>query len=218
MSTEGGEALYFYFGTRAMRPVWLANALGIKLNLKWLELPLGEHKKPDYLAVNPIGTVPYLVDGSITMVESCAILQYLAEKYQSKKDLLLAKDASLQAKASYYQALHIATSLDELIIVALFNTSIYPPEKRNSAVVEDHKKKWDGGLSQVVAKVIGDNKFVTGDKFTIADIAVGYVLNIAGGLGWLSDPKLKAYLDRVQATESYKETYNRSSPIYPAKK
>jgi len=219
MSSEGGETLYFYFGTRAMRPVWLANALGIKFNLKWLELPLGEHKKPEYLAVNSAGTVPYLIDGSVSMVESCAMLQYLAQKYHAKKDLLISKDSSLQDKASYYQALHYATTLDELVITSLFHTSIYPPEKRNATIPEEHKKQFDGGLAQVVSNILRESKFVAGDKFTIADIALGYILDLAGKLGWLNNyPKLKSYVERIQETDSYKDTYNRANPIYPPKK
>lgn len=46
---SGGETLYFFFGTRAMRPQWLANELGIKLNLVWVDLLKGKSKSLELL-------------------------------------------------------------------------------------------------------------------------------------------------------------------------
>jgi len=57
-----------------------AAVLGIDLEEKRLDFTKGEHKNPEYLALNPNGAVPTLVDGDFVLTESRAIMQYLAAK------------------------------------------------------------------------------------------------------------------------------------------
>jgi glutathione S-transferase len=104
MATTTDLNLHFYFGTRAMKVQWLANELGVKLQLENVVLSkgtknttqnsrlariclisadtlTGEQKQDAYLAINPHGSVPTLVDGDVTIIESQAILMYLSDKF-----------------------------------------------------------------------------------------------------------------------------------------
>ncbi len=72
--------LYGIAGSRAMRSLWAAEEVGVEYE----HVPthfIGDSKKPDYLAINPNGRVPALVDGDVTLFESMAINLYLARKY-----------------------------------------------------------------------------------------------------------------------------------------
>ena len=68
--------------TRAMRVIWLLEEIGVKAEIKSMPYPPRKHA-PDYIAVNPSGTVPLLVDGDVRLSESMAICDYLATKHDS---------------------------------------------------------------------------------------------------------------------------------------
>jgi len=213
---EGGEKLYFFFGTRAMRPQWFAKEVGIKFDLKWIDLTKGEHKQPDFLKINPQGALPTLVDGAVTLTESAAILLYLARKYHKKIDLGLSDTATPVEAAHYYEALIYAPiHMDETIIPAFLNTFIFPPDKRDSKLVADKKHIFETSQFKVISKWIKGKSFIAG-KFSIADIMVGYVLSLALRLGWLdSDPEVKNYAGSLAGRDGFKAAYDRTSPEYP---
>jgi glutathione S-transferase len=74
--------VYHAPNTRSMRVLWLLEELGVKAEIKSLPFPPSK-LQPDYLSVNPTGTVPTLVDGSVRLTESMAICEYLATRYNS---------------------------------------------------------------------------------------------------------------------------------------
>ncbi len=59
----------------------------LKVDYEWIEmdLPNGEHKSPEYLAINPLGQVPALVDGETKLSDAQAILVYLAKQYGNEQ-------------------------------------------------------------------------------------------------------------------------------------
>ena len=65
---------------RSLRPVWMCEEMGLPYQLHMLPFPPRVQRK-DYLAINPLGTVPWLQDGDITLSESAAMCQYLAARY-----------------------------------------------------------------------------------------------------------------------------------------
>ena len=79
MATTEPPVLYTCAGSRGLRATWAAEEAGVAIELQLLPFP-PRFKAPDYLEVNPLGTVPMLVDGAAHMTESCAIAHYLATK------------------------------------------------------------------------------------------------------------------------------------------
>ena len=73
--------LYFAPRTRATRARWLLEELGVPYELVKLDLARQENTTPAYLAVHPLGEVPALVDGEVTLLESLAICLHLADRY-----------------------------------------------------------------------------------------------------------------------------------------
>src|SRR5688572_7270360 len=72
--------LYHCASARSFRPLWALEELGLPYELKMLPFPPRVHAK-EYFAINPLGTIPALLDGGKTMTESAAICQYLVTKY-----------------------------------------------------------------------------------------------------------------------------------------
>lgn len=93
-------ALAFYYGSGSPYAwrVWLAlEAKGIAYDWKPISFSEGDHKKPEFLALNPRHKVPVIVDGDLTLYESSAIVEYLDEQY-STGIKLFPGDAKRRAK------------------------------------------------------------------------------------------------------------------------
>ena len=73
--------LYGFGPTRSLRALWSLRELGTDFEFVPVNLVAGEHRHPEFLALNPAGKVPVLVDGDTVIPESAAIILYLAEKY-----------------------------------------------------------------------------------------------------------------------------------------
>jgi glutathione S-transferase len=73
--------LYFAPASRSFTPRWLLEEIGVPYSIKTIDLRRNEHKAPDYLRINPMGKVPALTDGAVTVSENPAICIYLADRY-----------------------------------------------------------------------------------------------------------------------------------------
>src|SRR5579884_84874 len=92
-----------------------AAVLGMDLEEKKLDFTKGEHKNPEYLALNPNGAVPTLVDGDFVLTESRAIMQYLASK--KPESGLLPRDEKARADVmrwQFWDASHFSPQLGTL--------------------------------------------------------------------------------------------------------
>src|SRR5579875_974030 len=99
--------LYYAPMSRAVRPRWVLEEIGAPYELVKIDLAKNEQKRPEYLAVNPNGTVPALEDGDLRLFESAAICQYLADKFPEAR---LAPPPGTPARGLYYQWIHYAMS------------------------------------------------------------------------------------------------------------
>src|SRR5437762_14359164 len=76
--------LYGFAPARSIRVRWTLQELGVDFDPVPVNLVAGEHRRPEFLEINPAGKIPVLVDGDLTLTESVAIVLYLAEKYPDK--------------------------------------------------------------------------------------------------------------------------------------
>lgn len=185
-------SLYHCAGSRSLRCLWLLEELGADYELKAMPFP-PRFKAPEFLAVNPLGSVPYLIDGDVEMDESCAILQYLAGRYG---DGSLEIAADHPAYGHYLNALYFGEcALAGPQAVALRYRFFLPADQRQPAVADDYQAMVNERLAVLNAqlqRVEGD--FLCGDRFTLADISVGYALLL------ISHFKLdEAFSDEVRA-------------------
>ena len=157
---------------RSLRPVWMCEEMGLPYQLHMLPFPPRVQRK-DYLAINPLGTVPWLQDGDITLSESAAMCQYLAARYGEGHWDVAAHDPQY---GNYLNALHFGEATLTFPQTLLLRYAHFEsPERRQPQVVEDYTRWFMGRLKALPLRLQGQ-PYLCGERFTAADISVGYAL------------------------------------------
>ena len=193
--------LYHCTAARSFRPLWALEELEIPYELKMLPFPPRVFAR-DYLAVNPLGTIPLLIDGETRMTESAAILQYLATRH-GPTPLAVAVDEG--DYGAYLNWLHFGeATLTFPQALVLRYSKLEPETRRNPQVATDYTKWFFGRLRVVEAAVAGSETLCAG-RFTVADISVGYALLVADRIGLAKDfgPAVAAYWRRLQQRDGF---------------
>jgi glutathione S-transferase len=188
--------LYGFAGTRSQRALWGLKELDADFEFISGNLLQGEHKRPEFLRLNPAGKVPVLVDGDLVIPESAAIVLYLADKYPQKA--LLPVDPALRAEA-YRWVMFAVTELEQPLWRITRHSFIYPPEKRSPADIELAREDFRT-MAAILDKHLEGREFIVGDTLTVADCVTAYLIDWAGECNLIeSFPQLRAYLERLYA-------------------
>ena len=175
--------LYHCVSARSFRALWMLEELGLPYQLHMLPFPPRALAKP-YLALNPLGTVPLLIDGDTRMTESVGICQYLASKAPASGMDVAPHEA---AYGSYLNWLHMAdATLTFPQTLVLRYTFFEPAVRRLPQVAEDYERWFLGRLRAVESAVQAlppDAPYLCAGRFTAADVAVGYALMLSDYLG-----------------------------------
>ncbi|AOI84777.1 MULTISPECIES: glutathione S-transferase family protein [Burkholderia] len=188
--------LYGFAGTRSQRALWGLKELDADFEFVSVNLLQGEHKRPEFLRLNPAGKVPVLVDGDLVIPESAAIVLYLADKYPEKA--LLPVDPALRAQA-YRWVMFAVTELEQPLWRITRHSFLYPPEKRSPADIELARDDFRT-MAAILDKHLEGREFIVGDTLTVADCVTAYLIDWAGECNLIeSFPQLRAYLERLYA-------------------
>ena len=193
--------LYTCAGSRGLRATWAAEEAGVALDLKMLPFP-PRRKAPDYLEINPLGTVPLLIDGDARMTESCAIAHYLGSR-DPESGLTVEP-----GEADYPAYLDFTYHADATLT---FPQTVY----MRFALVDADKGWGEAGHSYAnwfykrlvkIEERLATRDYLCADRFTVADICVVYALILAGkvGLDEGVPDTLIAYRERLTARDAYK--------------
>jgi glutathione S-transferase len=184
-----------------------AAVLGLALDETRLDFSKGEHKSPAYLALNPNGAVPTLVDGHFVLTESRAIMQHLALK---KRDSgLLPRDPLARADVTRWQfwdAAHFSPQLGTLtfekIIKAMMGMGAPDPRKLDEAIASFRR------FGAVLDQQLAGKAYLVGNALTIADLTVASSLMYAertdAPLAEL--PNVQAWFSRISALDAWRQT------------
>jgi glutathione S-transferase len=177
--------LYYTPKTRALRPRWVLEELGVPHELVRVDLGARENRKPSYLAVHPLGSVPALDDEGTIVIESSAICAYLAEKFPEGG---LTPAYGSKERGLLLQWIVYGTTTLEPALVAL---------GREDAD-ELARDRWRACCG-VVERALEGRPFLLGEQFTVADVVIGSVIWWARSAGRLErDSKLAAYGARLR--------------------
>ena len=195
--------LYHCQGARSLRCVWALQEMGLDYELETLPFPPRLFAK-HYKEVNPLGTVPALIDGDVMMTESSGICHYLAEKY-GPTPLAVKPDEKDYGRYLNWMYRSDAT-LTFPLTIAFRYTALEPEERRSAQVAEDYRKWFLGRWSSVEAGLEGRD-YLAADRFTMADICVGYALYFANTLGVAEamTPNVKKWWERITARAAFKK-------------
>jgi glutathione S-transferase len=188
--------LYGFAPTRSLRAQWGLRELGADFEFVPVNLRAGEHRRPEFLALNPAGKLPVLVDGDNVISESAAIVLYLAEKFPEKGLL----PADLKQRAQVYRwVLFAMTELEQPLWRIAKHTFLLPENKRLPQDVALAREDF-AAMARVLERQLEGRKFIVGDRLTAADCVTAYLMDWANENRLLDGfPNLRAYFDRMYA-------------------
>jgi glutathione S-transferase len=189
--------------SRSVRAIWLMEELGLDYDIKFYNLKDLGRNEPGYRKVHPMGRVPAVQDGDVTIFESGAIVEYVLARHGGGKMRPAADDAEF---ANYLTWLHYAEGmLMPPVNTIMVETFFLPPERRNEVNVKRATKLLGNMLSAVDAHMAG-REYLAGD-FSGADIMTGHACTVARRLGAdVSDkPNVAAYIDRINARPAFQK-------------
>ncbi|MEL6878069.1 MAG: glutathione S-transferase family protein [Pseudomonadota bacterium] len=198
--------LYTCARSRGLRATWAAEEASVDIDLKVLPFP-PRYLAPEYLEINPLGTVPLLIDGDARMTESCAIAHYLATR-SGFTDLAIAPGEADYAEYCDYTYHADATITFPQTVYMRF--AIFEKEKGFAEAGEAYAKWFHKRLVKVEQRLMG-REFLCADRFTVADICVGYALILAQNVGLDEGvpDSLKEYRERLTARPAYTRAFER---------
>ena len=191
--------------SRSVRALWLFNELGLPYELEIYPLGDKSMRTPEYLRVHPLGRVPALEDGDLTIFESGAIVQYVLDKYGEGA---MVPTAGSTDYPTYLQWLHYAEGMIMPQINIIVVETIFLPEERRNQTNVDRATKLLTRMLTAVDIHLQDREFLAGE-FSGADIMTGHACIVSGRLGAdISDkPNVAAYIDRLEARPALQKAW-----------
>ena len=193
--------LHHCVSARSFRALWTLEELQQPYELLMLPFPPRALAR-DYLALNPLGTVPLLRHGAARLTESAAICEYLAALHPQQA---LAVGAQESDFAAYLNWLHMSdATLTFPQTLVLRYTHFEPPERLQPQVAQDYAR-WFLARLRAVEAAVESQQWLCAGRFTAADVAVGYALMLAVHLGLAAQwgPATQAYWQRLQARPAF---------------
>jgi glutathione S-transferase len=194
--------LFFAPRTRSVRIAWLLEELGLPYELERVQF---QPTVKNFFAQNtPLKKLPTIDDDGLVMSESGAIVEYILERYGEGR---LAPAIGDPQRAQFLQWLHFAEStafppLGIVVWLTLYRTDA----EQHPDLVADARGRVQQTLDYVDA-ALAERPYLVGDRFTAADIMMGFTLAAARMLGMLDSrqPRLLRYLERLEARPAYQK-------------
>jgi glutathione S-transferase len=187
--------LYWSPNTRSTRALWMLEEAGLPYERVKLDLASGEHKRPEFLAVNPMGKVPALTNGEAKVAESAAICAYVADLAEGT-GLAPAIDDPDRGRWLHW-LFFSAACIEPAYMQKAMGWTIDRPSMAgwgNYEIVMD-----------VLDQALATGPWLLGDRFTAADVMVGTDLHFGVRMFKFveSRPNFEAYMDRCEARPAF---------------
>jgi glutathione S-transferase len=184
--------IYGIARTRAFRALWIAKELGIAYEHLPIEIGGDGARSPKFLAINPNGRLPVIVDGNFVLFESLAITLYLAKKHLPGK----LYPGSLEGEAKAWQwSFWAIAEVDRGVNIWSLHAVRLPPDERNAALREEALKVIAAPF-KVLDTAVSKQPYLLGNSFTVADLNVAAVICRAIEMDLSAWPHLKDWLMR----------------------
>lgn len=191
--------LYHCPDARSFRALWALEELGLPYELHILPFP-PRVEAPEYLQINPLGTIPAMIDGATFMTESAAIVQYLVTRHGPNE---LAVGVDDPAYGEWLNWLHFgeATLTFPQTLVLRYRTF----EPGRAEIAADDYARWFLSRLKHVDRALAKGEWLCAGRFTAADISVGYALLLANHLKLLETaaPAVLAYWEQLKARPAF---------------
>ena len=198
--------LYGSRNSRSLRCVWALEEAGAEYEYQRIWMMKGEGYTPGFKAINPLGKIPVLQDGSMTLTESMAIVQYVADKFPDAQ--LLPVDPA--ARAQVHRWVYYAVTEVEPHLWAVAQHRFALPEDKRVAALEP-TTVWQLARSlRPIEKTLAAQPFIAGAAFSMADIVVFHCLvwALSAKLEGVGEASL-AYIERLKERPAYQRAMER---------
>jgi glutathione S-transferase len=186
------ETITFYHAAPSRSAIvhWMLEEVGAPFRIELLDLSKREQKRPQYLAVNPMGKVPAIVHLGVVITEVAAICVYLADAFPAAGLAPAIKDPG---RGTYLRwALFEAASLEPAIIDRMLER---PPGRPGALGYGDFDTTMD-----VVARAVTPGPYLPDTRFSAADVLIGSALRWGMMVGCVPQrPEVTAYVERLTA-------------------
>ena len=198
--------LYGSKNSRSLRCVWALEEAGATYDYQRVNMMKGEGYAPAYKAVNPLGKIPALQDGALTLTESMAIVQYVADIFPQAA--LVPDDPAARAEVNRW-AYYAVTEVEPHLWAIAQHRFALPEDKRVAAL--EPTTVWQLARSlRPIEKTLAAQPFIAGAEFSMADIVVFHCLV------WALSAKLEgvgvaslAYIERLKTRPAYQRAMER---------
>lgn len=185
--------LYGFPQTRSSRVAWALEEAGADYEYLLVNLRAGEHKKPAFLAINPFGKIPTLVDDGQAISESASICTHIAEKFPAAK--LIPTDA--KGRAEYFQWLFFVVSeLEVHLWAAAKHDRLLPEDKRIPEIANTSYWEFEKAAA-VLSDHLKGRQYIASNQFSAADIICVSVLHWAHHVKVNLDETLLNYMNKL---------------------
>jgi glutathione S-transferase len=198
--------IFYVPRTRATRPRWLLEELGVAYELVRLDPSKKETRTPEHLARQPLGHVPALEDVDVRIFESGAICLHLADRYGGGR--LLPPPGSAARAAVYQWCFFVATEL-EPALAALAQLTWNKPEAEQDRAAVTAAKERAARVLLVLERAVAGGGWLAGPELTVADLMLGSFAGFVRAKAALLDAlppdatALRAFFDRVAARPAF---------------
>jgi glutathione S-transferase len=197
--------------SRSTRVLWCAEELGLEYNFKKVDFSAGENKSDAYLAINPAGKTPAIVDGDFVLSESAAILEFLAQEH-GKGQIKPNDQSDNREKALCTKWCSFALcELEQPLWTMAKHSFIYPEDMRQDGILPVCQSEFQNAIF-VLSQELGDKEYILGDTFSVADILISHTL--AWALSFqqdISHTNLMDYVQRCTARPALKRAQQKES-------
>ena len=169
--------IYGTENSRAMRPIWTAEEMELDYELIMMPFPPRVFLK-EYLDINMLGTVPYMIDGDVKMTESVAISQYFVEKYGPTDLQVLPNEDDYPLYLNWLFHSDATLTFPQTVVLRY---KFQEPGVADAAV--EGYSRWFVSRLKLLEKSLDNKEYLCSNRFTLADICVSYAINLAEALG-----------------------------------
>lgn len=190
--------IYHVPGTRSIRVIWLCEELGVSYEVVPISFDASFRNSPEWRGKNPVGKVPAMEDGDLTMFESGAMVQYILDRHGDGRlqPRPGTEEHAIYLQWSWFAEATFARPLGEMVN----HRREFDPEKPE--IISEMQARVRLCV-EAVDGAIKDQEYLAGD-FTAADVMMGYSLMLSKRLApWDNLPNAEAYWHRLQAREGY---------------
>ncbi len=197
--------LHFAPNSRAVRTLWLLEELGLEYELNRMDFHPKDLKSDAHRARHPLGRIPVLEDGDITLWESGAIAEYILERHKNGG---LKPAPTSPNYPKYLQWFHYCEGMVmPPINTIVVHTILLPPERRDETVLGQAQRLLARTVQPVEEDMVG-KEYLAGE-FSAADTMLGHAIMMSQRMGIVNDdhPNLTAYIQRLKARPALQKAF-----------